>query len=141
MGNILFKIYNSYNSYFLSRSLLFVNLEEKKIFNYCNYPYILARIYGWKYNLQFLYKDNDIYKLSLNNDIDISPVILNISDEFDNDLSDNFIDYLNVPIWIILYNEKINCKKLKIDYINDSIIEKKEFIIKNIKYNFISDIL
>ena len=115
MGNILIKI----NLCNCSNSILFINLEEKKISSTYKFPLCLAKIYAKNKNLEFLYKENNIYKFSSNKNIVIMPVILSIVDDSNNEILENFLNYDNVPIWLILFNEKISTKKLKITFIKN----------------------
>ena len=115
MGNILIKI----NLCNCSNSILFINLKEKKISSTYKFPLCLAKIYAKNKNLEFLYKENNIYKFSSNKNIVIMPVILSIVDDSNNEILEKFLNYDNVPIWLILFNEKISTKKLKITFIKN----------------------
>ena len=144
MSSILLSFCNKCNKCFnllFMNSIIFINLENKKIISKCKYPYSIAKFYAWKNNLIFLYRENGIYKLSIKIELKILPVILSITDENGNDLLENFINYLNVPIWIILYNEKLNCKKINFEYISDINIKNISIEIIDVETKYLSDII
>ena len=144
MSNILLSFCNKCNkclNLLCMKSIIFVDLKNKKIISNCKYPYSFAKFYAWKNNLSFLYRENGIYKLSIKIELKILPVILSIIDEDGNDLLENFINYLNVPIWIIIYNEKLNCKKINIEYMSDIDIKNINIDIIDIETKCLSDII
>jgi len=136
MGNILFGCCH-FNS-----SLLFIDNNNKIVVNKYKLPLNLAVKYSKQKNLEFLYKENNIFKYSLNdyNKIKIIPVIFSIKDENSNELLERFINYDTVPIWIILYNEKIVTNYLNITFIKKS---KKtvNFNLNENKYLTLGDLL
>jgi hypothetical protein len=136
MGNILMKI----NLCNCSNSILFINLEERKIINTYKFPLCLAKSYAKNKNLEFLYKENNIYKFSLNKTVKIMPVILSIKDDSDIEILEKFLNYDNVPIWLILFNEKINTKELKITFIKNG-KNIRNYDMKENKYFILNDLL
>lgn len=122
-------------------SVIFIDMDKKKIINKCKYPYCLAEKIANKKNLTFLYKKNGMYQLSSNKVFSILPVIFDITSENDLKLHDKFIIYNNIPIWIILFNEKLNIKKLKINYFINGENKLNEFDIEEIKFDCLKDIL
>lgn len=123
-----------------SNSILFINLEERKIINTYKFPLCLAKSYAKNKNLEFLYKENNIYKFSLNKTVKIMPVILSIKDDSDIEILEKFLNYDNVPIWLILFNEKINTKELKITFIKNG-KNIRNYDMKENKYFILNDLL
>ena len=144
MSNVLLSLCNKCNkciNLLCMNSIIFIDLKNKKIISNCKYPYLIANFYAWKNNYVFLYQENGIYKLSIKIKLKILPVILSITDENGKDLLDNFINYLNVPIWIILYNEKLNCKKINLEYMGDIDIKNINIDLMNVETKKLSDII